>query len=57
MSISRASTLKKILEPKCTRMDKLVIEEYYHMTTMDENVNYMKITSLSPIFESNSKVH
>ena len=38
-------------------MDKVLIEEYYHMTTMDENVNCMKITSLGPIFESNSKVH
>ena len=25
-----------------TKMDRVVIEDYYHMTTMDENVNPMK---------------
>ena len=24
-----------------TRMEKVVIEDYYHMTLMDENTNYM----------------
>ena len=24
-------------------MDKVVIEEYYHMTTMDENVNWIEL--------------
>ena len=27
-----------------TRMDKVVIEDYYHMTVGDENVNWMKLT-------------
>ena len=26
------------------RMNKVVIEDYYHMTTTDENVNRMKLT-------------
>ena len=30
-----------------TRMDKVVIENYYHMTIMDENVNYMELANLS----------
>ena len=29
-----------------TRMNKVVIEDYYHMTTMDENVNWMKQTCI-----------
>ena len=29
-----------------TRMDKAVIKDYCHMTTMDENVNWMKLTHL-----------
>ena len=28
-----------------TRMDKVIIEDYYHMTTMDENMNWMKLTN------------
>jgi hypothetical protein len=34
----------KYLEPYCKpwqRMDIVVNEDYYHMTTMDENVNYI----------------
>ena len=33
-----------------TRMDKVVIEDYYHMTTMDENMNWMELTHSLPIF-------
>ena len=29
-----------------TRMDKVVIKDYYHTTTMNENVNEMKLTHL-----------
>ena len=29
-----------------TRMNKAVIEDYYHMITMDENVNWMEVTHL-----------
>ena len=29
-----------------TRMDKVVIEDYKHMTTMDENVHWMELTRL-----------
>ena len=29
-----------------TRMNKVVIEDFYHMTTMDEDVNWMKLTHL-----------
>ena len=29
-----------------TRMDKVIIEDYYHMTIGDENVNWMKLTHL-----------
>ena len=29
-----------------TRMDKVDIKDYYHMTTMDETVNQMKLTHL-----------
>lgn len=28
------------------RVDMIVIEDYYHVTTMDENVNIMKLTHL-----------
>jgi hypothetical protein len=41
MSAPRAhKTQIKIL----TRMYKVVIEYYNHMTTMDENANWMKLT-------------
>ena len=29
-------------------MDKVVIEDYYHMTIMDENMNWVKLTYLLP---------
>ena len=29
-----------------TRMDKRVIEDFYHMTTMNENMNRMELTHL-----------
>ena len=32
------------------RMDMVVIEDYYHMTTMDGNVNWMKLTIIVPSF-------
>ena len=48
MSAPRASNLQK---PRTqmqiqTRMDMVHIEDYYHMTTMNENVNRMKLTHL-----------
>ena len=42
-----------------TKMDQVVIEDYYHMTSMNENMNQMKLThvlqskislNLSPLF-------
>jgi len=33
-----------------TRMDMVVIEDYYHMTTMDENMNSMKLKHLLSTF-------
>jgi hypothetical protein len=30
-----------------TRMNEVIIEDYYHMTTMDQNANWMKKTRLS----------
>ena len=33
----------------------VVIEDYYHMTTMTENVNWMKLTHLLLIFSLNCK--
>ena len=38
-----------------TRMDKVVLKDYYHMTTMDENVNWLKLTHLLSIFSLNLK--
>ena len=35
-----------------TRIDIVVIEDYYHMKTMDENVNSMKPTPILAIFLS-----
>ena len=40
-----------------TRMDKVVIEGYYQMTTMDENVNWMKLTHLLSTFSLNGCKH
>jgi hypothetical protein len=36
-----------------TRMHKGVIADYYHMTTMDENINWMKLTHLLLIISLN----
>jgi hypothetical protein len=36
-----------------TRMDKEVIEAYYHLTKMDENLNRMEPTYLLSIFPLN----
>ena len=36
--------------PTLTRMDKEVIEDYYQMTTLNENVNWMKQTHWLPNF-------
>lgn len=33
-----------------TRLDRVVIEEYYHTATMDEEVKYMKLTHLLSSF-------
>ena len=27
-----------------TRMDRVIIEDYYHVTLVDENLNWMKLT-------------
>ena len=34
-----------------TRMDKVVIQNYYHMTTMDENVNRMELAPIVNFFK------
>ena len=39
-----------------TRMDKVVIDAYYHMTPMDENVNWMKLTTMLSNFSLNPRV-
>ena len=36
-----------------TRMDKAVINDYYHMTTMDESMNWMKLTHLMSTISPN----
>ena len=36
-------------------MEMLVIEEYYHTTTMDETVIWMKLTHLFSKFSPNSR--
>ena len=38
-----------------TRMDKTIIKDFDHMTTMDENANLMKLTHLLLIFPLNLK--
>ena len=43
---------QKMQTPK--RMDKVVVEDYYHMTIMDENVNWMELAHLFSIFFSKS---
>jgi hypothetical protein len=40
-----------------TRMNKIVIEDYHHMTIMDENVNWMKLMNLlSTFFSPNRRI-
>ena len=55
MNALRASNCKN-LQPKCRpqqEMDKVVIEDYDHMTTTDESANWMKpphlILSIFPL--------
>ena len=36
-------------------MDMIVIEDYYHMTTMDENVNWMNLAHLLSMFSLNMR--
>ena len=38
-----------------TKMDMVVIEDYYHTTTMNKNVNWMKLTHLLSNFPLNRK--
>ena len=48
----------KNLEPKYkppTRINKVVIEDYYYLTIMDENVNWMELTHLLSIFSQNHR--
>jgi hypothetical protein len=43
-------------EPKMqilTRMDRVPVEDHYHMTTMDESANWMKLTHLLSSFSLN----
>ena len=35
-----------------TRMDKVVIDVYYHLTIMDENMNWMELTIYCQFFLS-----
>jgi hypothetical protein len=37
-------------------MDTIVIEDYYHMTTMNDNINWMKLTHLLSIFSLTLRV-
>ena len=39
-----------------TRMVTVVIEDYYHMTTRDENMNWMKLAHLLWVFSPNLRV-
>ena len=36
-------------------MDKAIIEDHYHMTTMEENMNLMKLAHLLSIISLNLK--
>ena len=38
------------------RMNEVVIEDYYHMTTIDENVNWMELAHLLSSFSLNPRV-
>ena len=37
------------------KMDKVVIEDYYRVTIMDENMNWMKLTHLLSLFSLNPR--
>ena len=39
-----------------TRMDMVVIKDYDHVTTMGDNVNWMKLTHLLSSFFSKAKL-
>ena len=52
------SPIYKNLEPNCKPQQewtKAVIENYYHMTTMDESMNWMEVTHLLSIFSLNPR--
>ena len=55
MSIARAFSLykPKIQMQTLAIMDMVVIKDYYHMTTMDEDMNWMKSTLLLSYFPPN----
>jgi hypothetical protein len=55
MSCPRASNLQisRIQMQTLLGMDMAVIEDYYHMTIMDENMNWMKLTYLLSNFTLN----
>ena len=55
MSAPRISKLLKLNAQmkNLTRLDRVVIRDYYHMTTMDENMNWMKPTHLLAISSLN----
>ena len=50
MRASKASWVKPILQMRSlTIMDMVVIVDYYQVTTIDENMNWMKLTRLLSI--------
>ena len=51
MSAPRASSLLNLKPMQTlTRMNIIVMEGYHHMTTMNENVNWMNLTHLPKLF-------
>ena len=38
-----------------TRMDKVVIEDYYHMTVLNKNANWMELSHLLSILSLNPR--
>ena len=53
MSTSKASWVKsKTQMQTSTRMDKVVIEHYYHMTTINENVHWIRLPHVLSRFSS-----
>ena len=52
MRSPRAFNLEKLRTQMqaLSRMGMVVIEDYYHVTIMDENVNWMKLTHLMSVF-------